>query len=320
MSLRLGVLMDPIERINPKKDSTLAMLLAAQARGWSLHYMTTADIYTRDGQAHAQLATLRVFNDTKHWFEIEASTLTTADLDIVLMRVDPPFNMEYIYATYWLEQLAQNHGTLIVNNPAALRNFSEKYTISRFPDLCAPTLITNQRSRIREFLAEQQDIVVKPLDGMGGQSVFRLQNGDGNTGVILETLTQHDHVTIMAQRYLPAIKQGDKRVLVINGKPVEYALARIPSEGELRGNLAAGGRGEAQILTARDRVIAEEVGVFLKAEGILFAGLDIIGEYLTEINITSPTCIRELDAQCNLNIANDLLEIIEQQLLVKFKK
>lgn len=318
MTVRIGVIMDPISGINPKKDTTLALMLAAQKRGWELHYMELADLSLRDGHALATSRRLRVHDDYKHWFEFtgEPERDELRRMDVILMRKDPPFDTEYIFATYLLER-AQHAGSLVVNDPRTLRDANEKLFTAWFSDVCPPTLVARRYTEIRAFLAEFGDIVVKPLDGMGGASVFRVQQGDANTGVILETLTAHESRFCMAQKYLPEIIDGDKRVLVIDGEPVPYALARIPPAGELRGNLAAGGRGEGRPLTARDREICARVGAELRARGLLFVGLDVIGDYLTEINVTSPTCVRELEAQFQIPIADRLMEAIARRLAAR---
>lgn len=310
MSIHLGVVMDPIGSIKIYKDSTFAMLLAAQARGWVLHYMEQGSLSLRDGVCLAQTRELRVVDDKSGWYEFGASHhMPLHQLDAVLMRKDPPFDMEYIYTTYLLEQ-AESRGCLVVNRPNSLRDANEKLFTSLFPHCTPPTLVTRREEDIRAFHREHGDIILKPLGGMGGASVFRIPAQDPNLGVIIETLTQHGTGYAMAQRFIPEITQGDKRVLMIDGEAVPYALARIPAEGETRGNLAAGGRGVGIELSERDRWIAAQVGPELKARGILFAGLDVIGDYLTEINVTSPTCIRELDAQFGLDIAGDLMDAI----------
>lgn len=315
MTIRLGVVMDPIESINPKKDSTLAMLLAAQQRGWDLRYMRREDLFLRDSRAYGRMRAITVRDNNNDWFSFPktAADAPLDTLDTILMRLDPPANAEYLYATYLL-QCAQERGVLVVNRPESLRLINEKLYISRFRELCAPTLVTSQRSRLKAFLEEQHDIIIKPLDGMGGHSIFRVRIGDTNTGVILETMTGHDRNTVMAQRYIPQISAGDKRILLIDGEPLPYALARIPMEGENRGNLAAGGRGEGRALTERDRLICSQVGPVLREQGVLFAGLDVIGDYLTEINITSPTCIRELNSIYQLDIAGQLMDVIASRL------
>jgi len=310
MSIRLGVVMDPIESINIKKDSTFAMLLAAQARGWDIQYMQQADIYLKDGDALASMRPLSVREDPAGWFELgETQDQSLADLDAILMRKDPPFDMEYIYTTYLLE-IAEQRGALIVNKPQALRDCNEKLFTAQFPQCTTPMLVSRDSARLRDFISEHGDVILKPLDGMGGASIFRLREGDPNVSVVIETLGENGAQSIMAQRFIPEITDGDKRILMVNGEPAPYCLARIPAKGETRGNLAAGGHGEGRPLTERDRWIASEVGPVLKEKGILFAGLDVIGDYLTEINVTSPTCIRELDAQFGLDIAGDLMDVI----------
>ncbi|WP_444437405.1 glutathione synthase [Pseudomonas sp. A6] len=314
MSVRLGIVMDPIASINFKKDSSLAMLLAAQARGWSLFYMEQQDLYQKANAARAKIRPLKVFNDAERWYELDQEIdLPLAELDVILMRKDPPFNNEYIYSTYLLEQ-AERAGTLVVNRPQSLRDCNEKFFATLFPQCTPPTLVTRRADILREFAAEHRDIILKPLEGMGGTMIFRHREGDPNLSVILETLTLHGHQQIMAQRYIPEIKDGDKRILMIDGEPVEYCLARIPAQGETRGNLAAGGRGVAQPLTERDRWIAQQVGPQLRERGLLFVGLDVIGDYLTEINVTSPTCIREIDKAYDTRIGERLMDAIEGKL------
>ncbi|OAI92960.1 glutathione synthase [Pseudomonas putida] len=314
MSVRLGIVMDPIASISYKKDSSLAMLLAAQERGWELFYMEQKDLYLGAGQARAQMRALKVFANPERWFELDAEQdAPLADLDVILMRKDPPFDMEFVYSTYLLEQ-AEAEGVLVVNRPQSLRDCNEKLFATRFPQCMAPTLVSRRADILREFAATHGDVILKPLDGMGGASVFRHRPGDPNLSVILETLTQHGARQIMAQAFLPAITDGDKRILMIDGEPVPYCLARIPASGETRGNLAAGGRGEARPLTDRDRWIAAQVGPTLREKGLLFVGLDVIGDYLTEINVTSPTCIREIDAAYNTNIGGQLMDAIDRQL------
>ncbi len=312
MSLRIGVVMDPIATIKPYKDTTLAMLLAAQRRGWQLTYFEMADLFIRDGVAHGTGRALIVRDNREDWFELAApEVIPVHALDVVLMRKDPPFDLEYVYATQLLE-LAELRGTLVVNRCQALRDANEKLFALRFPQCCPPTLVTRRIDGIRDFLTEHQDIVVKPLDGMGGMSVFRLRTDDPNIGAILETVTELGHRQIMAQRFVPEILEGDKRILLVDGEPVPYALARIPAKGETRANLAVGGRGVGVPLSERDRWICAEVAPTLKAMGLLFVGLDVIGDYLTEINVTSPTCARELDAQYGLDITDRLMARIAQ--------
>jgi glutathione synthase len=282
--LRIGVIMDPIEDIKVYKDSSFAMLLAAQKRGWELR--------------------------TEHWFDLEAAeNIELASLDAVLMRKDPPFDMEYINTTYLLD-LAERAGCLIVNRPQSLRDANEKMFITQFPQCCTPMLVSRQAKRLREFVAEQGDVILKPLDGMGGMSIFRVRPDDVNLSVILETISQNGSKTVMAQRFIPEISAGDKRILMIDGEAVPFALARIPAKGETRGNLAAGGQAAGRELSERDHWICQQVGPVLREMGILFAGIDVIGDYLTEINITSPTCIRELDSIYKLDIASQLMDAI----------
>lgn len=312
--------MDPIGSISINKDSSFAMLLAAQQRGWELLYMEQSDLFLRDARAYATVCRLRVEDNPNNWFELGAAHTTPLDrLDILLMRKDPPFDMEYLFATHILEH-AEAAGTLIVNRPRAIRDANEKLYTTWFSDCCPPTLVTCKELQIRAFLEEQGDIILKPLHSMGGESVFRLASGDANTSVIIETLTRHGSRFTMAQRFIPEIAAGDKRILVINGEPVPYGLARIPAPGETRGNLAAGGRGEGIALSARDRWICEQVGPALRETGLLFVGLDVIGNYLTEINVTSPTCIRELDALYGLDIAGRLMDVLEKKRPLKLHK
>ena len=314
MSIRLGIVMDPIASIAFKKDSSLAMLLAAQARGWSLFYMEQADLYQAQSVARARTRALRVFDNPAHWFELDdEQDIALGDLDVLLMRKDPPFDNEFVYSTYLLEQ-AEQAGVLVVNRPQSLRDCNEKLFATQFPQCTPKTLVSRRADILREFAREHRDIILKPLDGMGGSSIFRHREGDPNLSVILETLTAHGQQQIMAQAYLPAIKDGDKRILMIDGEPVPYCLARIPAAGETRGNLAAGGRGEARPLTERDRWIAAQVGPTLREKGLLFVGLDVIGEHLTEINVTSPTCIREIDNAFGTCIAEQLMAVIAAKL------
>jgi glutathione synthase len=314
MTLKIGVVMDPIATITIKKDTTFAMLLAAQARGWALHYFEQADLYARGSEVFGRSRKLSVRDDKSGWFAFHGEQeLPLAKLDVILMRKDPPFNMEYIYTTYLLE-LAEQAGVLVVNKPRSLRDANEKLFALHFPQCGPPTLVSREPERLKAFLGEQTDLVVKPLDGMGGASVFRLREGDPNLNVILETLTRHGQRLTMAQRYISEIVVGDKRILLIDGQPIPYALARIPQAGETRANLAAGGRGEGVPLNERDRWICGQVAPTLREMGLLFVGLDVIGDYLTEINVTSPTCARELDAQFGLNIGDDLMAAIERQL------
>ena len=312
-TIRLGIFMDPIGSIDVKKDSSFAMLLAAQRRGWELLYMEQSDLLLRDARAYATARALRVEDNAEIWFEFGAIHITPLDtLDILLIRKDPPFDLEYLFATHILEH-AEKGGTLVVNGPQAIRDANEKLFTAWFADCGPPMLVTRSEQQIRIFLEEQGDIILKPLHSMGGESVFRVVKGDANTSVIIETLTRHGSRFAMAQRFIPEIAAGDKRILMIDGEPVPYALARIPAPGETRGNLAAGGRGEGIALSTRDRWICARVGPTLREKGLLFVGLDVIGDYLTEINVTSPTCIRELDALYGLDIAGDLMDVLDKK-------
>jgi len=314
MTIKLGVVMDPIEAINPKKDSSLAMMLAAQKRGWQLHYMQQQDLSVRDGKLHLRAQVVTVSNDPQNWFELgEPQLIPAKELNVILMRKDPPFDMQYIHSTYLLE-LAEAEGVLVVNKPQTLRDANEKLFTAWFPQCCPPTLVSRDMGQLRSFYDEHGDIIIKPLEGMGGASIFRLKQGDPNVSVALEILTQQGGQYIMAQRFIPEITAGDKRILLVDGEPMPYALARIPAKGETRGNLAAGGRGEGVPLSERDRWICAQVGPTLKQKGLLFVGLDVIGDYLTEINVTSPTCIRELDAQFGLDIGGALMDSIETKI------
>ncbi len=310
MNLRLGVVMDPIASISAYKDSSLAMLLAASARGWSLHYMELNDLSIHDGITRARIRDLVVRDDPEDWFSLgRAHDIALHELDVLLMRKDPPFDMEFVYATYLLQR-AEEQGLLVVNRPGALRDCNEKLFTAWFPQCCPPTLVCREHDLLREFLAEHRDIIVKPLDGMGGASIFRVSEGDSNASVIFETLTGHESRFAMAQRYIPEITHGDKRILMIDGEPLPYALARVPAKGELRGNLAAGAKGQGVALNERELWICAQVGPALRERGLLFTGLDVIGDYLTEINVTSPTCIRELDSLYDLDVGGQLMDAI----------
>ncbi|MFE8070187.1 glutathione synthase [Marinobacteraceae bacterium S3BR75-40.1] len=315
MTVKLGVVMDPIEAITFKKDSTLAMLLAAQGRGWELFYMEQTDLYLRDGQAFARIRRLRVANDPNGWFEYlgEPEELALGELDVIMMRKDPPVDREFIIATHILDA-AQREGALVVNPPNTLRDCNEKLFATWFPQCTPPLLVSRDAKQLREFQAEHGDVILKPVDGMGGKSVFRVKPDDSNLGVIIETLTQDGKHQIMAQKFIPQIKEGDKRILLIEGEPLPFALARIPMAGENRGNLAAGGRGEGRELTDRDRWICEQIKPALKERDLIFVGIDVIGDYLTEINVTSPTCIRELDRAFNVDIGDQLMGAIQKRL------
>ena len=314
MPIKLGMVMDSIGRINIKKDTSFAMLLEAQARGWELHYMELNDLFLRNGRAYARTRTLTVKRDAQQWHQfISEQDIALDQLDVIMMRKDPPFDQEYIYATYLLER-AESMGVYVVNKPQSLRDANEKLFTAWFPQCCAETLVAREPARIRSFLNEQGEIILKPLDGMGGTSIFHLRQNDPNLSVIMETMTLYNTRYVMAQKYLPEIKDGDKRILMINGEAVPYALARIPAQGETRGNLAAGGRAEGRKLTEQDWWIANQVGPTFREKGLIFVGLDVIGDKLTEINVTSPTCAQELDQQFGLNISGLLMDHIEKTL------
>jgi glutathione synthase len=309
--LRTGVVMDPISGITAYKDSTLAMLLEAQRRGHEIWYMEPSDLTIRDGVALGRMRRLCVRDNSDDWFTLgECESRELANLDFLLMRKDPPFDMDYVYTTYILD-LAEKTGVTVMNRPQALRDANEKCFITQFPQCCVPALITRSSAEIKAFVQEQGLSVVKPLDGMGGESIFQVQPKDLNLNVILETITAKDHDLVMVQRYIPEITQGDKRILLVNGTPVPFALARIPGAGDFRGNLAKGGTGKGVALTDRDYWICDQVAPELMRRGIVFAGLDVIGDWLTEINVTSPTCIRELDSEYSLNIAGELFDALE---------
>ncbi|MGK0297568.1 MAG: glutathione synthase [Gammaproteobacteria bacterium] len=313
--MKLGVIMDPISGINIKKDSTFAMMLASQKKGWEIYYIEMKDLFIHEQHAKANTSIVSVDDNKNNWYKFHQQlTIFLSDLDVILMRIDPPFNMEYIYSTYILE-LAQSEGAIIINDPAGLRDVNEKMFINYFPECIAPTLVSRNQQHLIEFISNHDHVILKPLDGMGGKSVFKSSKNDPNLNVIIETLTIDHSNFIMAQKYIPEINEGDKRILLINGLPVEYALARIPMAGETRGNLAAGGTGKGVELTARDRWICEQVGPTLIKKGLFFVGLDVIGDYLTEINVTSPTCIRELDAIYNIDIGTRLMEAIEKNII-----
>lgn len=309
--MKIGIVMDPIGAIKPVKDTTFAMALEAQRRGHQLYYMEMADLLLEDGEPWGHMAELTVRDDPDDYYHLQqAQSAPLKELDIILMRKDPPFDTEYIYATYILER-AELAGVKVVNKPQSLRDCNEKLFTAWFPELTPTTLVTRRADRLRAFHAEHGDVIFKPLDGMGGASIFRLKPDESNLGVIIETLTEHGSRYCMAQTYLPAIKDGDKRVLVVAGKPVEHVLARIPQGGETRGNLAAGGRGEVRPISDAERRIAEAVGPELVKRGLYFVGLDVIGDKLTEINVTSPTCVREIEAATGINICGRLFAALE---------
>lgn len=313
-SLRIGVVMDAIESITPKKDSSLAMLLEATRRGAQIHYLQQADLKLLAGEALGNSRILNVRDDSSDWFTLGSEQeIRLGELDVILMRKDPPFDMEYIYSTYILER-AELAGAMIVNRPQSLRDMNEKAYIAWFAE-CAPlTMVTRSMSEMRAFLLEHGRIVVKPLDGMGGKSIFVVVAGDNNANVIFETLTDNGNRYAMAQVFIPEISEGDKRILLIDGDPIPYALARIPTADDNRGNLVMGAVGKGLELSERDRWICARVGPVLRERGVIFAGIDVIGDYMTEINVTSPTGIRELDTAFDLNIAGTLFDAIEARL------
>ena len=309
--MKLGVVMDPIESINFKKDSTLAMMLEAQSRKHQLFYMTPDSLYINEKGAFAVAKTLQVKNDPTGWFDFkEEKQIKLSELDVILMRQDPPFNSNYIYNTYVLES-AEKEGVLVVNKPSSLRDCNEKVFATEFPECCTPFLVTSDPNLLKSFIEDHRDTVIKPLDGMGGSSIFRLRYSDPNLNVILETITESFTTKVMIQTYIPEITDGDKRILLINGNPMDAAVARVPAEGELRGNLAAGALAVARSLTEKDLWICEQVGPKLKELGLVLVGLDIIGDYLTEINVTSPTCFREYESLCDINVAHSFIEEVE---------
>ncbi|MFI4954455.1 MAG: glutathione synthase [Gammaproteobacteria bacterium] len=314
MKIKLGVIMDPLTTINVKKDSTLAMLEEAQQRGWTVFYMQPQDIFIEDGVCMASMHGLIV--DLKHhpWFTLQEPIIQPlAELNVVLMRKDPPFDMEYIYTTYLLE-LAETAGVLVINKPQSLRDANEKIFTCQFPQCCPPSLVSKNMQQLRGFVEKHRDVIVKPLGGMGGYRIFRIRPEDSNLSVILETMTEYGQQFCMAQRFIPEIIYGDKRVIVIDGEPVPFALARIPKTGEIRGNLAAGARAEVIPLSERERWICAQVAPTLREKGLMFVGLDIIGDYLTEINVTSPTCIREIEAASDVKISRMLFDKINLKL------
>jgi len=310
MGTSLGVIMDPIQSIYFYKDSTLAILLAAQAQGFELFYMEQSDLFIDNTGPKAQLRPLKVFNDANKWFELgDSRDAALEEMDVLVMRKDPPFDSEFIYSTYILEA-AERRGSLVVNKPQSLRDCNEKVFATEFPQCTPPLLVSRDQERLKGFLTEHQDVVYKPLDGMGGTSIFRVKEGDQNLNVILETVTKQGTETIMAQKFMPQITQGDKRILVVDGEIIPFCVARIPTGSDFRGNLAAGGRGVVQPLSERDLWIAQQVAPTLKERGLIFVGLDVIGDYLTEINVTSPTCVQEIDRAQNTAIGEKLIAAI----------
>lgn len=314
MPVNVVVVMDPIASIKIAKDSTFAMLLEAQRRGHPLHYVIPGSLTLRAGEAYATIAPMKVTDDPQNWFKLRSpSQRALGNGDVVLMRKDPPVDADFIHDTQILG-FAQRAGALVVNDPQGLRDFNEKLAALEFPQCCPQTVVSREAAVLKAFVAEHEDVVLKPLDGMGGRSIFRVRHREPNANVILETLTDGGRHLAMAQRYLPEITEGDKRILLVDGEPVAYCLARIPQGDEFRGNLAAGGRGEGRPLSERDRWIAAQVGPEMRRRGMVFVGLDVIGDSLTEVNVTSPTCIRELDQQFGLNIAGTLFDAIEARL------
>tara|TARA_B100000902_G_scaffold44093_1_gene51715 strand:+ start:869 stop:1810 length:942 start_codon:yes stop_codon:yes gene_type:complete len=310
--MKLGVVMDPIESINFKKDSTLAMMLEAQSKNHHIFYITTNSLFIESGIAYATTSKIQLRDDPADWFTLEEEkVMRLAELDSILMRQDPPFNSDYIYNTYVLE-MAQREGVNVFNNPRSLRDCNEKVFATEFPQCCTKHLVTSKKNLLTDFVIEHKDTVIKPLDGMGGASIFRLKSHDPNLNVILETITDHFAEKVMIQEYIPEISEGDKRILVINGEPMGAAIARIPAEGELRGNLAAGASAVARSLTDRDMWICNEVAPSLVEKGLLLVGLDIIGDYLTEINVTSPTCFKEYKELCDIDVAKIFIESVEE--------
>ena len=312
--MKLGVVMDPIGSINFKKDSTLSILLEAQSRNHDLFYMEPTSLYLKEDGAHALTQSVKVRDDSQNWFELNENTKTDlTELDLVIMRQDPPFNSNYIYNTYVLEA-AEKNGVLVINKPSSLRDCNEKVFVSEFPQCCTPFLVTSNKMLLRNFIEEHLDTVIKPLDGMGGSSVFRIRSLDPNIAVILENMTKDGFTKVMIQKYIPEISEGDKRILLVDGLPMGGAIARVPAVGELRGNLAAGASAVAKSLTSKDKWICDQVGPRLKELGLTLVGLDIIGDYLTEINVTSPTCFREYKSLCDIDVASDLLNCLEKRL------
>lgn len=315
MSYSLLMVMDPIDQVNIVKDTSFGLLLEAQRRGWDLYYCQQSDLFLEQGQVRANCQSVKVFNDPKRWFvAADPEQKGLQHFSAVLMRKDPPFDMNYIYSTYLLE-LAQNQGTLVVNNPRSLRDCNEKLFTAWFPKLTPATLVSSNSQQLKQFVTEQQDVILKPLDGMGGASIFRIKQGDPNTSVIIETLTEGGKHLAMAQRFIQEISAGDKRILIVNGEVIPYVLARIPQKGETRGNLAAGGSGVPMPISEQEKKLAETIAPELVKRGLYFVGLDVIGNYVTEINVTSPTCMRELDKEYGINIAAKLFEALEQKVI-----
>lgn len=313
--IKLGIVMDPIDAINIKKDTSFAMLTEAQSRGYEIYYMEMGDLYINNGEPRAKTKTLSVKDDSDNWFTFLAEKdICLGELDTLLMRKDPPFDSEFLFATQIFE-LAEHRGCLVVNKAQALRDFNEKLFTSWFPELIPDTLVTSNKALIREFHAKHKDIICKPLDGMGGTSIFRVKEDGNNLGVIIETLTELGSRYAMFQAYMPQISEGDKRILIVDGQVVPYALARLPAKNETRGNLAAGGTGRPQKLSDSDWQIAEKIAANMSEKGLLFVGLDVIGDKVTEINITSPTCVKEIEAAYDINICGMLFDAIEKRVI-----
>ena len=312
LKMKLGVVMDPIETINFKKDSTLAMMIEAQRKGHEIIYITPDSLFIKSGIPYASSNEMQVRNDPSDWFtKEEEKIIELSELDSILMRQDPPFNSGYIYNTYVLE-MAARQGVNIFNNPRSLRDSNEKVYATEFPQCCTKHLVTSRKDFLTDFVLENKDTVIKPLDGMGGASIFRVKANDPNLNVILETITDHFTEKVMIQEFIPEITEGDKRILIVDGKPMSASIARVPAEGELRGNLAAGASAVAKSLSDRDLWICEEVGPSLVEKGLLLVGLDIIGDYLTEINVTSPTCFKEYKELCDIDVAEIFIESVEE--------
>lgn len=313
--IKLGIVMDPIDAINIKKDTSFAMLTEAQSRGYEIYYMEMGDLYINNGEPRAKTKTLSVKDDSDNWFTFLAEKdICLGELDTLLMRKDPPFDSEFLFATQIFE-LAEHRGCLVVNKAQALRDFNEKLFTSWFPELIPDTLVTSNKALIREFHAKHKDIICKPLDGMGGTSIFRVKEDGNNLGVIIETLTELGSRYAMFQAYMPQISEGDKRILIVDGQVVPYALARLPAKNETRGNLAAGGTGRPQKLSDSDWQIAKKIAANMSEKGLLFVGLDVIGDKVTEINITSPTCVKEIEAAYDINICGMLFDAIEKRVI-----
>jgi glutathione synthase len=309
--MKIAFLADPLSSFKIYKDSTFAMMAEAARRGHEVYAFQQRHMALKEGKVTAHVSRIELTGDQHEWYKAAPSEDTSlAAFDAVIQRKDPPFDMEYVYGTYLL-QLAEQQGAKVFNKPSAIRDHNEKLSIAQFSQFTAPTLVTSDETRLRDFQAEHGDVILKPLDGMGGAGIFRIKADGLNLGSIIETLTQHGARTIMAQRYIPDIVKGDKRILLIDGKPVPYSLARIPQAGEVRGNLAAGGTGVAQPLSQRDREIAEALGPELAARGLLLVGLDVIGDYLTEVNVTSPTCFQEITQQTGFQVASMFIDAVE---------